>query len=107
MSSMFENCQKLNELNLSSFNTRNVQDMSYLFKNCKYLKNLTLGNNLNTGKVKYMKETFYQCENLISLDLRIFNTENVITMNRMFLNCFQLNYLDISSFRTPNLKDTE
>ena len=46
---MFSNCNKLNELNLTSFNTRNVQDMSYLFENCNYLKNLSLGNNFNTS----------------------------------------------------------
>ena len=35
MSSMFEECSSLKELNISNFNTNNVTDMSDMFKGCK------------------------------------------------------------------------
>ena len=35
MSSMFEECSSLKELNISNFNTNNVTDMSDMFKECK------------------------------------------------------------------------
>ena len=38
MSSMFYNCELLNNINLSNFNTKNVKDMGYLFYGCKKLK---------------------------------------------------------------------
>ena len=39
---MFSHCYKLSELNLSSFNTNNVTNMSYIFYYCKNLSELYL-----------------------------------------------------------------
>ena len=39
---MFSNCLQLKNLNLSSFKTENVIDMSYMFYNCCNLTNLDL-----------------------------------------------------------------
>lgn len=41
---MFKNCNSLTSLDLSGFNTTNVQYMSDMFKDCWKLSNLTLGN---------------------------------------------------------------
>jgi surface protein len=41
---MFQGCIFLNKLNLSSFDTQNVTDMSSMFEGCTELKNLNLGN---------------------------------------------------------------
>ena len=38
MSSMFEGCNSLKELDLQSFNTNNVKDMSSMFQECNSLK---------------------------------------------------------------------
>ena len=38
MRSMFQRCSSLTILNLSSFNTRKVIDMDYMFNNCSKLK---------------------------------------------------------------------
>ena len=38
MSNMFSKCRSLKELNLSSFNTSQVTDMSYMFFICDKLK---------------------------------------------------------------------
>ena len=42
MGVLFEGCEKLANIDLSSFDTRNVQSMYYLFKNCKNLTNINL-----------------------------------------------------------------
>ena len=48
MSSMFEECSSLKELNISNFNTNNVTDMSDMFKGCKLLTELNISNfNIN------------------------------------------------------------
>ena len=39
---MFQNCESLDNLDLSSFNTQNVNNMSYMFNNCKNITNLNL-----------------------------------------------------------------
>ena len=48
MSSIFEECSSLKELNISNFNTNNVTDMSDMFKGCKLLTELNISNfNIN------------------------------------------------------------
>ena len=39
---MFENCTSLVKLNLSNFQTNQVENMSYCFKNCTSLINLDI-----------------------------------------------------------------
>ena len=51
MSEMFYFCENLSELNLSSFNTNNATDMSYMFNSCGNL-NLVKINKLNIKKFK-------------------------------------------------------
>ena len=47
---------------------------------------------------------FYECENLINLDLSNFNTNNVIDMSYMFYKCENLINIDLSGFNTKNVK---
>ena len=57
MSYMFNNCSSLTELNLSSFNTNQVTDMSDMFYNCRSLNELNLSS-FNTNKKTYMNHMF-------------------------------------------------
>ena len=61
---MFYECDKLTNINLSNFNTQNVNDMSWMFSKCSSLTNLDLSN---------------------------FNTQNVTNMCGMFIGCSSLN----------------
>lgn len=54
--------------------------------------------NLNTADVTDMKEMFYSCKRLTTLDLSTFDTRKVTDMEGMFENCSRLVMLDISSF---------
>ena len=55
MSSMFNGCSSLKELNLNNFNTNNVTDMKFMFAGCSYdLKRKIKSENKN---IKY--EAFY------------------------------------------------
>ena len=60
---MFRGCSSLKSIDLSSFNTTNVNDMSGMFSCCSSLK---------------------------SIDLSLFNTNNVTNMSRMFNGCSSL-----------------
>ena len=50
---------------------------------------------------------FYECRNLISLDLRTFNTSLVTTMVSMFGNCRNLISINLSNFNTSSVKNME
>ena len=74
----------LEKLNLSTFNTANVTDMSGMFAMCVALKELNLGS-FNTENVENMSKMFYNCVSLKQLDLHRFNTGKVKDMSAMFL----------------------
>ena len=57
---MFYECSNLEELDLSSFNTDNVTNMSNMFGWCKSLKILKISN-FNTDNAYYMDHLFYGC----------------------------------------------
>ena len=90
MQSMFQLCCQLEYLDLSNFDTSNVTDMSYMFTNCKKLKEIKGLNKFITSKVKDMRAMFPFCTQLEYLDLSNFDTSNVINMESMFYSCNKL-----------------
>ena len=67
----------------------NVTDMSTMFNGCSNLINLDLSH-FDTSKVTNMQGMFNVCRNLTSLDLSGFDTSNVTRMYNMFSNCSNL-----------------
>lgn len=105
MQCMFQNCESLEALDLSTFNTENVTNMYGMFESCKSLKSLNLSS-FNTSKVKQMGYMFEKCESLTALDLSRFNTENVKDYEYMFHSCKSLTALDLSSFNSKEILNT-
>ena len=64
MSYMFYNCGKLYNLDLYSFNTKNVINMSKMFYNCKNLNNLDLSS-FDTKNVTAANGIFYGCGKIV------------------------------------------
>ena len=83
---MFSGCKSLKSIDLSSFKTTNVKNMSYMLSECSSLKlkNLT---SFNTTNVTNMSCMFYECSSLKELNLNNFNTINVTDMSYMFSGC--------------------
>ena len=94
---MFEGCESLTSLDLSSFDTSKVTDMGSMFSGCKFLTALDLSS-FDTSKVKSMRWMFSGCKSLTALDLSSFDTSKVKSMSHMFLNCESLTSIDLSSF---------
>ena len=86
MKSMFQFCNKLTDLNLSSFNTGNVTDMSWMFGDCKNLNNLDISN-FNTEKVIEMKCMFCNCIKLDNLNFSFLNVKKVKNASGIFFGC--------------------
>ena len=62
---------------------------------------------LNTEKVTNMKDMFYRCSALTSLDLSNFNTKNVTDMSYMFCSCSALTTIFVSDkFVTGQVTDS-
>lgn len=63
MSNMFRDCKSLTSLDLSMFNTKNVDDMELAFCGCENLEFLDLSN-FDTRKVISMRSIFMYDKNL-------------------------------------------
>jgi surface protein len=87
---MFRNCTSLIELDLSSFDTSNVINMSDMFYFCNSLISINFGNSFNTSKVTNMGNMFYYCYSLTTLDLSSFDTSGANNMSQMFYFCNNL-----------------
>ncbi len=69
MNSMFELCDRLTSLDLSSFNTKSVTDMYWMFYSCEKLKKLTIGN-FDMQSVKNIRWMFDNCDALDTLTMK-------------------------------------
>ena len=76
--------------------------MNSMFQDNYYLKSLDVSS-FDTSKVTDMSEMFAGCENLIILDLSNFDTSNVTDMSNMFCGCSSLTSLNVSSFDTSKV----
>jgi len=99
MSSMFSGCSNLTNINLSSFDTKNVTDMSSMFSGCSNLTNINLSS-FDTKNVTNLSFMFSSCLNLTNIDLSSFDTKNVTDMRSMFSGCSNLTNINLSSFDT-------
>ena len=79
----------MNINNLSSFDTKNVNDMSYMFAYCYNLNNLDLSS-FDTKNVKDMSWMFYDCSNLTNLDVNQ-SSFKIIDDDDVFYGCDKLN----------------
>ena len=122
MAGMFKDCTNLYGVNgildLSSFDTTQATDMSYMFCACKKLKGINFGSNFHTANVTDMSYMFSSVEsgtaggssnkmNLTSLDVSGFDTSSVTNMSHMFYMCSNSNLttLAVSGFDTSNVTD--
>lgn len=106
MNGMFYACRYLKSLDVSNWNTSNVKNMDMTFGACRYLKSLEVSK-FDTSNVTSMYGTFIFCENLESLDLSGWNTSAVKDMESLFEDCESLKELDLRSFDTSNVENMD
>ena len=74
---MFAGCNKIIDINFSSVNITNVNNMSYMFYNCENLKNVKFFSFINKNIIN-MEYMFYNCKSLNDLDLSFLNFKMLI-----------------------------
>ena len=99
---MFYGCSSLKSIDLSSFDSSDVNNMYGMFRDCSSLKSINFSS-FNTSSVISMKNMFYGCSSLKSLDLSSFDTTNVDNLGYMFYGCSSLKSIDLSSFNTAKV----
>ena len=86
---MFQNCTQIIYIDLSLFDTSQVNDMSFMFQDCISLLSINF-ENFNTSNVDSMSHMFFNCSSLNSINLSSFETSKNKDMYRMFYNCSSL-----------------
>ena len=86
MSSLFDSCASLTELDVSGFDTSNVTDMQSMFRNCGALETLDVSG-FDTADVTDMRSMFRNCASLKALDISGFDMSNVTDIRWMFSGC--------------------
>ena len=76
--------------------TSNVTTTENMFQLCQLLTSLDLSS-FNTSNITNMYRMFYGCSKLTTLDLTSFDTTKVTIMNIMFNDCISINKLYLSS----------
>lgn len=102
MDHMFQGCEKLEEIDLSGFDTSDVVDMTAMFYECKNLDELDVSG-FDTAKVESMKNMFTSCQNLETLDLSGFRTPELRDMSAMFDSCKSLETVNLRNFDTSKV----
>ena len=103
MSFMFYGCSGLSSLNLIKFKVNNVVTMNSMFAGCSILKTLDLWNNAETSSLRDMSYLFFGCNSLNYINLKSFHTTNVTKMDKAFYNCESLVFLDLNNFSSQSL----
>lgn len=80
----------------------NATSCHHMFYNCCNMEELDL-KHFNTENILTMEGMFFKCSKISKLDLRLFNTAKVTNMLDMFAKCYNLEELDLSSFSTVNV----
>ena len=102
---LFNRFDKVFDIDLSNADASKVKNMQNMFCDAYSLGSVTFGSKFNTKNVTSMKDMFYACYELQSLDLSKFNTAKVTDMNGMFADCIKLQNLDLSKFNTSKVTD--
>ena len=100
------------ELDLSRWNTSNVKFMNNMFHLNSSLENIKGLENRDTRKVENMRFMFARCPKLKELNLKSWNTSNVVDMSSMFFiaqsEVSSLEKILVSSdFMVENVTDSE
>lgn len=102
MRSMFENCASLEMMDLTTFPSDSITDMSSAFKDCSALKSVTML--AKTDKVERTVSLFEGCSHLASVDMEDRTFAMLFDINRMFYRCTELKEVDLSHFDTSAIE---
>ena len=102
MIATFDGCNNLTELNCSTWNTGKVYNMQLAFYNCNSLETIPV-RDWNTKILMYMDKAFGNCTSLVNLDVSKWDTSKVVELTNTFYHCSSLKTLDVSKWKTSNV----
>ena len=105
MNNLFDGFNDVETINITGWKTSNIENMSFMFYNCKNLKNIIGIGELNLSNVEAIQSMFSGCESLVSLDISNWDVSNVGNMYCLFNECKKLVSLNLSSWDVSSVYD--
>lgn len=106
MYAYFSGFTKARSIDLSCFNSSNVTNIAYLFRQCMSLESINALDGFNVGKVRDMSGVFYLCQRMSNLDgIKNWNVSSVNNLSWMFCSCESIGAIDLSNWRISALND--
>lgn len=99
-SSLFQDCKKIETIDLSLLNITLISSVSGMFSGCTSLKSILWGNiKVHSGSFSNM---FFACKSLTSIDTSFLDPEYnaIANINSMFNQCNLLETVDLSNLKT-------
>jgi len=93
MSYMFESCPNLIKIDLSSFDTKNVTNMSSMFKGCSKL-NVVKINNISLNLIEQLRDTFAYIFDQLGNNISKDNYLNNNNSNYFFNYSYMVGYIN-------------
>ena len=97
MGSMFLGCSKLPNLDLSGWNPASITDtgIRQMFDGCSSLASIKGISSWDTSNITAMYGVFWDCKELVSLDLSGWDCSKVTSTSVMFTNCRKLQEITV------------
>ena len=102
---IFKSCNNIQYLNLSHLQANYISNLSYLFKNMSSLISIDLSNFKSPIIDHSLVGMFFNCDNLLSIDLSFYDFSKTTNITNIFRGCFSLISLDISGFKSSKIYD--
>ena len=100
-SQTFNSCM-ITDLDINTWDMRNVITTASMFYNATILENLNI-KDWDVGNVENMRSMFQGCRKLETLDIANWDVSNVNDMSLMFRQCYSIVNLDISGWDISNV----
>lgn len=99
MESLFDGLFSVRELDVSNLDTSGATSLASIFRNCRSLRRIIGLENWNTAKATSMSNMFDSCRDLLDLEgIKNWDIGKVSNFNSMFIYCHSLKHLDLSAW---------
>lgn len=106
MFAAFSGCFYLESVDLSGWDTSNVNEMRHLFGDCNALCKVKGIEGFNTSHVTDFTAMFQQCNSLTEIDVSKWQTGSVSRAEYMFVGCRSLETINVAEWDMSNLENS-
>lgn len=103
-SGMFNRLDQLTDVDFEGFDLTYTSSVADMFFTCRSLESIDISD-WNSGNVEYFNGLFQECKSLKNVNMDGLDVHSAVSFGMMFSGCSVLEDVDMSTFDTPALQD--